>query len=204
MSLDSFPASTAVQLHPVVLAVFDLTGILECLCEEIAEEVVVGRIFEAEIADVAEVFVEFLRKALAEILDRGCLFLLTNLLVLLLVRCSFQTLPWQPAAEEVHEDMTQSFQIVSSGLLAAKMGVDAHVSGCAGKRFPLPIWNMLFCFGVAVLLGHAEVDDVNNVGSFRVGTAYEEVVWLDVAIDEVLLVDRLNAGELVEGEYYAR
>lgn len=64
----------------------------------------------------------------AQILDCGCLLLLPNLLVFLLVRCSFETLPWQTPSEEVHEHVPQRFQIVSSRLFSAQVGVDAHVT----------------------------------------------------------------------------
>ena len=50
--------------------------------------------------------------------------------------------------------------------------------------------------GVSVLLGHTEVDDVNNVGRFRVGSADKEIVGFYVSVDEVLFVYRLHAGEL--------
>jgi len=46
------------------------------------------------------------------------------------------------------------------------------------------------------LLGHAEVNDVNDVGSFRVGPAYQKVVGLDVSIDQVLFVDSLYSRKL--------
>jgi hypothetical protein len=37
---------------------------------------------------------------------------------------------------------------------------------------------------------------MNHVGSFRIGSANEEVVWFDVSVDEVLLVYGLNTGKL--------
>lgn len=58
--LHSLPAFTVVELHPVVLAVLDLTTVLECLSEQIAQVVVVGCVFEAKVADVRKVLVELL------------------------------------------------------------------------------------------------------------------------------------------------
>ena len=55
---------------------------------------------------------------------------------------------------------------------------------------------MLFCLWVPVLFGHAEVDNVDDICRFRVGSTYQKVVRLDVSIDEVLLVDRLDSGKL--------
>lgn len=60
------------------------------------------------------------RKALAKLLDRRALLLLSDLLVLLLVRRRLEPLPGQTAAEEVHENVTEGFEVVSSGLLCAR------------------------------------------------------------------------------------
>lgn len=60
MCLHGLPALAVVKLHPVVLAVLDLARVLECLSEEIAHVVVVGRVLEAEVADVGQVLVELL------------------------------------------------------------------------------------------------------------------------------------------------
>jgi len=46
---------------------------------------------------------------------------------------------------------------------------------------------------VTVLLGHAEIDDVDDVCCFGAGSADEKVVGLDVAVYEVLFVDCLDA-----------
>lgn len=55
---------------------------------------------------------------------------------------------------------------------------------------------MLFRFGIAVLLGHAEINDVNHIGSFRVWSTDQEVIGFNVSVDQVLFVDRLDAREL--------
>lgn len=50
---------------------------------------------------------------------------------------------------------------------------------------------MLFGFGIPILLCHSEIDDVNDIGGFRVGATDEEVVGFDVTIDEIFLMDSL-------------
>jgi hypothetical protein len=142
------------------------------------------------------------RKAIAEILDRSRLLLLSNLLVLLLVRCSLEALPWQSAAQEVHEDMAERLKVVSSGLLATKMRVDTHVPSGTRQRLAFPVGDVLLRLGVTVLLGHAKVDNVDDVGALGTGAANKEVVGLDVPVDEVLLMDRLDSRQL--GEVSAR
>jgi len=135
-------------------------------------------------------------ETIAEVLDRGRLLLLPNLLVLLLVSGSLETLPRQSAAQEVHEDVAKSLEIVTTRLFAPKVGVDAHVTRRSRERLAFPVRDVLLRLGVTVLLGHAEVDNVDNVGALRARAADEEVVGLDVPVDEVLLVDGLDPRQL--------
>ena len=63
--LEDLPALAVVQLHPVVLAILDLSSALESLSEQLPKVVVVGCVLKAEVTDVAEVLVEFLCGLLA-------------------------------------------------------------------------------------------------------------------------------------------
>ena len=161
-----------------------------------AKVVVIGRVFEAKIADVRQVVRKGLREAVAENLDVGRLFLFAYLFVLLLVGCSLEALPRKSAAEEVHKNMTQSLEIITTRLLAAKMRVDTHVTCSARQRLPLAVGNVLFRFGISVLLRHAEVDHVHDIAADGSMSAHEKVVGLDVAIDKVLFVNGLDSREL--------
>lgn len=55
---------------------------------------------------------------------------------------------------------------------------------------------MLLGLRVAVLLGHAEINNMNNIGCFAAGTSNKEVVGFDISVDQVLLMNSLHAGEL--------
>lgn len=52
---------------------------------------------------------------------------------------------------------------------------------------------MLLRLRVAVLLRHAEIDDVDNISSLGVWSANEEIIGFDIAVNQVLLVDGLDA-----------
>lgn len=54
------------------------------------------------------------RETITQILDGSSLLLLANLLVFLLVGGSLETLPRQTSAQEVHKDVTESLEVVSS------------------------------------------------------------------------------------------
>ena len=92
--------------------------------------------------------------------------------------------------------MTQGLQVVPTRLFASKMGVDTHVTRRTGKRLALPVRDVLLRLGVTVLLGHTEVHDVNNISTLRAWSANEEVIRLDIAINEVLLMNGLNPRQL--------
>lgn len=49
--------------------------------------------------------------------DRRGLLLFTNLFILLLVRGSLETLPRKRSSQKVEEDVSETFEIVPSGLL---------------------------------------------------------------------------------------
>jgi hypothetical protein len=76
------------------------------------------------------------------------------------------------------------------------MCVDAHITGSAGQGFAFAVRNVLLRLGIAVLLGHAEINNMDDVGCLGAGTTDKKVVGFDVTIDEVLLVDCLDARQL--------
>jgi len=51
--LHGLPPLAIVQLHPVILAVLNLTSALECLGEQLAQIVVVWSILKSKVADIA-------------------------------------------------------------------------------------------------------------------------------------------------------
>lgn len=76
------------------------------------------------------------------------------------------------------------------------MCIDAHITSRPAQALSLSVRNVLFCLWIAVLLGHPKVDDVNEVCILRAWTANKEVVGLDIAVDEVLLVNGLHSRNL--------
>jgi hypothetical protein len=57
----------------------------------------------------------------------------------MLLGSSFQTLPWERAIKEVHQDIGQQFEIISAGFLYAQEGVERRISGSALKILVLPV-----------------------------------------------------------------
>ena len=92
--------------------------------------------------------------------------------------------------------MAERLEIISPRLFSTKMGVDAHVTRCARQRLAFPVRNVLLRLWITVLFGHAKIDDVDDISGLRLWTANKEVVGLDIAVDQVLLVDSLDTGQL--------
>ena len=61
---------------------------------------------------------------------------------------------------------------------------------------------MLLRLRITILLSHAKVDNVDDVGTLRTGATNQEIVRLDVSVDEVLLVDGLHPGKLMSCQFY--
>lgn len=171
----SFPALAAVQKHPVEHAILGFAQGLQDLREQLPQEVVIRRLFEAKLADVVHVNSKLLcdrqfsmlvrpesrgtltGEAFAELFDGGALLLLADLFVLLLVGRSTKTLPGQSATQEVHEDMSKGLKVITTRLLASQVGVDGHVPGSTGQRFPLAVWYMHLGLRITVVLSHTEI-----------------------------------------------
>ena len=71
-----------------------------------------------------------------------------------------------------------------------QVSVDTGVTGSTSQVLVLSVRDVEVSLGIAVLLGQTKVDDIDLVAALA--NAHEEVVGLDVAVDEVLLVDGLN------------
>jgi hypothetical protein len=75
-------------------------------------------------------------------------------------------------------------------LLDAEVGVDGGITGSAGEVFPLAIWYVL-AITLDISLSQSEVYQEDLVGRFV--KTYAEIVRLDVAVDEVPVMNILNS-----------
>ena len=78
------------------------------------------------------------------------------------------------------------------------MGVDGGVTSGTSQVLVLSVRDVEVGLGVPVLLGETKVDHVDLVASLA--NTHEEVVGLDVAVDEALGVDVLDAADELVGE----
>jgi hypothetical protein len=86
-------------------------------------------------------------------------------------------------------------------LLDAEVGVDGGVAGSSGEVLALAVGDVL-AVALDVALGEPEVEDEDLVGGLVESDA--EVVGLDVAVDEVPVVDVLDARDHLVDQHQHR
>lgn len=175
--------------------------------EEVAEHAAevgdVGLGLELEGAAVGEVLGELGRAALAKGRNGDGLLLLHNELVLLGGRLGLEALPREAALEEVDEDVADGLEVVTAGLLDAKMVVDGGITGSTGQGAALALGNVLQGAGVTVPLGQTKVDAVDEVAG-PTASVGDEVGGLDITVDEMAGVHQLDALQHLVGDHEDR
>lgn len=84
------------------------------------------------------------------------------------------------------------------------MCIDAHVSSGSSQTLVFSVRYMFLGLWINVLFRQAKVYDVNGVLPFGAGSAHQEVLRFHVSIDQTSCVDKLHAGDLLDGEMQQR
>ena len=159
--------------------------------EEIPEELpqvrVVGLVVKPQGPSVIQEDGKLVRKTTAEKIGGCGHLLLHDPIVLLFLGSGLETLPGERTTEEIHENVSERFEIVAASLLNTKVSVDGGVTGSAGEVLVLPVGNVKMGLRVSVLLGKAEIDHIDLVATFP--DPHQEIVRLDVTVNEVARVD---------------
>jgi len=159
--------------------------------EKLSEIHVVWGLLKPQPTAVVEVHGKLGREPLAQNFY-GCGHLLfTDLFIFLLLGCSLQSLPRKATSVEVHENISQALHVIPPTLLNAQVCIDGGISGSAGQVFVLSVWDVLSRPVVPIFLRQAEVDEEEFVAV--TSNAHQEVIGLDIAVDEVLVVNILYA-----------
>jgi len=164
-----------------------------------ADYVAVVRILrEAKTATVVHKLLEFLGLVAAEILNRRLLLLLLDVGVLFSLRPSGKALPRQRTFQEVQNDMTDRLQVIASRLLVTKVGIDRCVAGCAGQVLAVAERDVL-AIGGLVAFCQSKVNDINGILRLVI-VPNQEIVGLNVAVNNALFMDNLDALDHLDGD----
>lgn len=166
---------------------------------EQADDVAVIRVLgEAEATAVMHELLELFGLVAAEVLDRSLLLLLLDVSVLFSLRAAGQALPREGTAQEVKDNVTDGLEVISPGLLVAEVSVHGGVAGSTSQVLAVAERDVL-TVGRLETLGKTEVDDVHSVLCLVVA-ANQEVIWLNVTMDDALLVNNLDALDHLRGD----
>ena len=193
--------------HVVVLEAFTDKQVPE----QFAQIGIVRLVVEAKSTAVVEEDAKLVGEAAAQQVGGGRHLLLHDSVILLLLGSSLEALPWQSTTEEVHENVGERLEIVTTSLLCnavrngvftqveklrtnSQVGVDGGITGSSSQVLVLAVWNVEVGLGVTVLLGETEIDNVDLISTLA--NAHQEIVGLDVTMDKVAGVNVLHSGNL--------
>ena len=176
----------------------DVVVLVSFTDEEIPEELpqvrVVRLVVKPQGPSVVQEDCKLVWEATAEkIRGRGHL-LLHDPVVLLLLGSGLETLPGERATEEVHENVSERFEIIAASLLDTQVSVDGGVASSASQILVLSVGNVKVGLWVSVLLGETKVDDIDLVATFA--DSHQEIIRLDITVDEVAGMDVLDSRDL--------
>lgn len=159
--------------------------------EQPNDVLVVGVGRETQTAAVVHEFLEFGGLVQAQFVNGHFLLLAFNVIIFLVLGAAGQSLPGKGSAQKVKQHVTDSFEIVTAGLLVSNVSVDRSVTRGSGQVLSFSEGNVL-SLGVLVALGETEINDVDVVLS-ALAAADKEVIRLDISVNDSFLVNLLNA-----------
>ena len=185
--------------HPVEDEVILVAHPVEKVLEKLSEVANVGLLLKLKTAAIVEVNAKFVWKVLGEGLDRCWQFLVSDLLIFLFLGASGEALPRQAALIEVHKDEAEGFEVISTTLLNAQVGVDGGIARGSCQILAIAVRDMLASLRVTEPLGQTEINNVYVV--LLLANSNEEVVRLDITMEEVPRMDELDSLEHLIGQH---
>jgi hypothetical protein len=98
---------------------------------------IVRRVSELQLAAILHELFKFGRTSLAELFKSGFLLLLFDVVVLFCLGASWEALPREFTSEEVNDNVTDAFQVVSTRLFITNMSVDRGVPCSTSQIFAI-------------------------------------------------------------------
>ena len=85
--------------------------------------------------------------------------------------------------EEVDQDESKGFKVVSPTLLNSQVGIYRGIPGSSSEILSVPVGNMLSSFWVSEPLGESKINYVDEVLLFS--DSNKEVIGLDIPVEEM-------------------
>ena len=123
---------------------------------------VIWLLFELQTPAVHHVVVEFLRHALAEVLQTRLELLILNVLILFILVASWKALPRKTALDKIKDYMTNGLEVITSTLFLSFVRIERSITSRAREVLPVAVRNML-TIRCLVVFGKSEVNNIQGV-----------------------------------------
>lgn len=107
--------------------------------EKLAEVGVIRFVIEAKRASVVQEYAELVGESSAEEIGGRSHLFLHDAVVLLLLGSCLEALPGKSPTQEIHEDISERFEIIAASLFNTQVSVDRSVTCCTGQIFVLSV-----------------------------------------------------------------
>jgi len=182
-----------IEVEPIPLVVEFNVFLEHEISEGLPHHGLLRLLVELEVTRLVDEVLELRGLPPAQFVHRGVDLGVPDPLLLLLLGGGVQPLPGEVAPEELEQHLAQALQVVPPALLLAEVVVDGGIAGSASQVLAVLEGDVLLGLVVEVTFGQPEVDQLDRVPAGAV--AHEEVVGFGVTVDEVVLVDGLQAGQ---------
>jgi hypothetical protein len=119
------------------------------------------------------------------------LFLLHDEFVFLRGGFGLESLPGETSLEEIDEDVTNTFKVVTTRLFNPQVVINGGITRCSSKRSAFALGDVLKGTGVPIPLGKSEINAVDEI-SAAASTIGDKVGRFDITMDKVTGVHELN------------
>ena len=159
--------------------------------EETNASSVVRFLLKLERAAVLHELAELNGMSAAQLLQRRLNLLFLNVVVLFVLAAPGEALPRQSSLDEVQQDVADSLQVVSSGLLNSLVRGDGGIPSRACQILAVLVGNVL-ALAVLVALGQTEIDNVDVV-TRGLRTTNQEIIRLNVSMADAFAMQSSNS-----------
>lgn len=172
-----------------------VTVLLHAALEQANHVLEIGVLRELQLSAVTHEFLELVRLALAELVQRNLNLLFLDIAIFLVFTPSGKTLPRQTPLKEVEQYVSDGLEVVSTGLFISNMRVDACIAGSSCQVLALSEGDVL-SFGVLVAFGEPKINNKYAILIMLLSTD-QKVIRFNVSVNYALFMGFLDTLHLL-------
>ena len=177
-------------MNPVKVVINFIAQTLKEVLEKRSKVSVVRFVFELQCSAVSAILGELFREAFAEIIDFSHNLFFLDFLILFFDVPGLEVLPGETASQEVHKEVTEGLDIISSTLFNTKMSAHRSITSSTSQTLPFSVFDVI-PRRTHKLFSQTKINDVNTMSILL--DADSEVVRLYISVDDSSGVNVLNS-----------